>query len=145
MKVVINPTVQKISIWLALLIVAVIAFNMILKAIKSAQAAADANAVRNDLNPAGLSYPVTQYSVLADKAETAIGPISIDHETLYSVFNQMQTVDDVKQLIKSFGSRKIEFFTPAQTLAAALSDWASSSTIAAVNKILSDKNINFSF
>ena len=66
MKLNINPSTQKIGIWLLLAITAIIVVDQAIKAWQKLQAAKNANQVANDLNSGNLTYNITQYTIYAD-------------------------------------------------------------------------------
>lgn len=57
------------------------------------------------VNQANLTYPVGDYPIYADQMESAMFDLGTDENAIYAVVNAMQTGDDVRQLIKSFGQR----------------------------------------
>ncbi|MCF8460476.1 MAG: hypothetical protein K9G46_07110 [Flavobacteriales bacterium] len=52
-----------------------------------------------------LSYTEAEYGIMADTLETAMAGAGTDEAAVSHVFNQMQTVDDLKKLIQKFGIR----------------------------------------
>lgn len=138
------PAPKKIIIWLVIAAVIIILINQALKLISKAAAAKDAAALRNDLNSSNLSYDLTQYGILADKLEASIGAWTTDESAVYSVFDKMQSTDDVKQLIKSFGTRTFTMLNSGLTLPQYVAAGMSSSEIEKINKSLEDRGINIS-
>jgi len=145
MKLNINPSTQKIGIWLLLAITAIIVVDQAIKAWQKLQAAKNANQVANDLNSGNLTYNITQYTIYADKIGEAIGYFYSDTSAVKDVFNRMNNADDVKQLIKAFGTRSYVFYSGPKSLPEFLSAGLNNSVITEINQILASKNINMSF
>ena len=145
MKLNINPSTQKIGIWLLLAITAIIVVDQAIKAWQKLQAAKNANQVANDLNSGNLTYNITQYTIYADKIGEAIGYFYSDTSAVKDVFNRMNNADDVKQLIKAFGTRSYVFYSGPKSLPEFLSAGQNNSVITEINQILASKNINMSF
>ena len=57
------------------------------------------------VNENNLTYPVGDYNLLAEHLVSAMFDVGTDEAAIYSVFDNMQTADDLRQLIKSFGQR----------------------------------------
>lgn len=121
------------------------AYFMINRAIKKAREAKDAKDLRNDLNANNLSFDLTQYGVLADKLENNIGPFNTSESAVYAVFTKLSNSDDVKQLIKAFGSRTFTLLTGKCTLVQYMAEGMAANEIEKVNQILTGKGINISF
>lgn len=60
-----------------------------------------------DIEEENLSYSVPEFELFADQLESAMQGLGTDESAVYHVFNQMNTSDDLKQLIKSFGVREL--------------------------------------
>ena len=68
-----------------------------------------------------------------------------DEEAIYRVFGLMKNIADIILLIKSFGVRRLEFSTKGASLSVHLQEDLTQKEILKLNKILSDKNINYRF
>ncbi len=58
-----------------------------------------------NVNPVNLTFPVGDYSIAAEHIQQAMFDLGTDEAAIYSVIDTMQTADDLRQLIKSFGQR----------------------------------------
>ena len=103
------------------------------------------------LNKQGIkpTYYASQYVVFADKLYNAMitsNPFDgTDEDAIYSVMRLMKNDVDINMLVKSFGTRRMEFSLKGGGLAAFLQDYLDKKEMAIVNKILSDNNINYKF
>jgi hypothetical protein len=103
------------------------------------------------LNKQGIkpTYYASQYVVFADKLYNAMitsNPFDgTDEDAIYSVMRLMKNDVDINMLVKSFGTRRMEFSLKGGGLAAFLQDDLDKKEMAIVNKILSDNNINYKF
>jgi len=95
------------------------------------------------------TYYASQYVLFADKLYNAMitsNPFNgTDEEAIYSVMRLMKNDVDINMLVKSFGTRRMEFSLKGGGLAAFLEDDLDKKELATVNKILSDNNINYRF
>ena len=103
------------------------------------------------LNKQGIkpTYYASQYVLFADKLYNAMitsNPFQgTDEEAIYSVMRLMKNDVDINMLVKSFGTRRMEFSLKGGGLAAFLQDDLDSKEMAMVNKILSNNKINYRF
>ncbi len=103
------------------------------------------------LNKQGIkpTYYASQYVQFADKLYNAMitsNPFDgTDEDAIYSVMRLMKNDVDINMLVKSFGTRRMEFSLKGGGLAAFLQDDLDKKEMAIVNKILSDNNINYKF
>lgn len=103
------------------------------------------------LNQKGVkaTYYTSQYVLFADKLYNAMitsNPFDpTDEEAIYGVMRLMKNDVDINLLVKSFGTRRMEFSLKGGGLAAFLQDDLDAKELAKVNKILSDNNINYRF
>lgn len=95
--------------------------------------------LENEIEVSKLSYPDSDFILMADSLYIAMDGAATDEDAIYRVFNKMQTRADVLQLIKAFGEKE------GENLAEWLGGDLSSAEIGKVNKILADKNIKYSF
>ena len=103
------------------------------------------------LNKQGVkpTYYASQYVQFADKLYNAMitsNPFQgTDEDAIYSVMRLMKNDVDINMLVKSFGTRRMEFSLKGGGLAAFLEDDLDKKELATVNKILSDNKINYRF
>jgi len=103
------------------------------------------------LNKQGIkpTYYASQYVLFADKLYNAMitsNPFQgTDEEAIYSVMRLMKNDVDINMLVKSFGTRRMEFSLKGGGLAAFLQDDLDNKEMAMVNKILSNNKINYRF
>ena len=103
------------------------------------------------LNKQGVkpTYYASQYVLFADKLYNAMitsNPFQgTDEDAIYSVMRLMKNDVDINMLVKSFGTRRMEFSLKGGGLAAFLEDDLDKKELAIVNKILSDNKINYRF
>ena len=95
--------------------------------------------LENNINNNKLSYQLAEYSLMANSLFTAMDGMGTNEQVIYNVFNRLKNIDDLYQLITSFGVKSDQ--TLQQWLIADLS----SSELEKVNQLLSSKNINFQF
>jgi 3-oxoacyl-ACP reductase-like protein len=95
------------------------------------------------------SYGASQYTMWADQIYAAIitsNPFNpTDEDSIYRIFGLMKNLADVVTLIQAFGVRRIEYSTRGGGLGVQLQGDLTDSEILKLNKILSDKNINYKF
>lgn len=78
---------------------------------KGKQILSDSAANQVDVNPANLTYQISDYSISADSINTAMQGAFPDIEATLEVLDQMQTPDDLRQLIRSYGERPRYWFS----------------------------------
>jgi hypothetical protein len=95
------------------------------------------------------TYGDSQYTMWADQIYAAIltsNPFNpTDEETIFRIFNLMRNLADVVTLIQAFGVRRIEYSTRGGALGVQLQGDLTDKEMIKLNKILSDKNINYKF
>lgn len=91
------------------------------------------------ISKGNLSYELTDYQNFANKLYNAMKGLGTDEDTIFMVFNQMGNIDDIRQLVNSFGLQG------DKTLQQWLLSELSKSDLARVNNILKAKSINYSF
>lgn len=57
------------------------------------------------VNPSQLTYEPAYYGILANRLQGALEGAGTDEATVYSIFDQLQTKDDLLKLISTFGYR----------------------------------------
>lgn len=93
------------------------------------------------------TYPLSQYSAFAQQLFVAMDGIGTDTFAIVAIFQKMRTNGDVIELIKAYGKRPLSFglWSYDLTLPEALKSELDTTWIAAVNKVLQDKNIAYRF
>ena len=86
-----------------------------------------------------LSYPLSYYGIWAEDIYNAVEGMGTNEQAIFDVFNKVKNKDDVLQLISSFGVKDGE--TLSQWIIGDLGD----DDKATLNRLLSDKNINYQF
>ena len=97
------------------------------------------NQLDKDINVSKLTYSLSYYGLWAEDLYAAMDGPGTDEQMVYDVFKKMQTKDDILQIITAFGVKEDE--TLSQWIVNDLSD----DERATVNRLLSDKNINYQF
>lgn len=92
-----------------------------------------------------LTYEPSQYSVFADRLESAMFKMNDNEEAVYSVFANMRTRSDVLQLISAFGKRRLLFTFGSSSLPTWMGHKLSDKEIQEVNGILSRNDIDYKF
>jgi len=70
-----------------------------------------------------LTYPLIQYTLIANAVEVGLEPYSDDEEAVYSAFEKLKNNDDVLQLMIAFGSRKASPLGISYSYEGTLSEW----------------------
>lgn len=92
------------------------------------------------------TYGPTQYQLFADKIYTAgVTWFGTDENAIYGVFNQLYNDLDVLELIKAFGTRRLEFTTVMGNLQQFLASEMNEKEIGQINTILFSKGIKYRF
>jgi len=112
---------------------------------KSNLVAGGSDQLAKDISKEDLSYDISQYKILADRAYTCLYGITEDEKGLYSVFSRMRNNSDVLQLIQSFGKRSGGFDFWAKSLTEWLASDLNNTEIEKVNDILKRNNITYQF
>jgi len=66
------------------------------------------------VNQNNLTYQIGDYSILADSLEAAMVTSGTDEAAVIETLNQLQTADDLRQLITTFGKRTNYVFSIPQ-------------------------------
>lgn len=93
---------------------------------------------KRDIEKSNLSMPQYEIDELAARLFTAMNGFGTNTGVIYRVFEQMQTLDDVKALVASFGVREGE----------TLAQWLQGEKLirlSKINSILEEKGINYKF
>ena len=91
------------------------------------------------MDKANLTYPATDYTNFANRLLNAMSGWGTDEDEIFSVFNQMYTTSDIRQLVAAFGLQK------DKTLQQWLLSELSSKDMNRINAILKAKSINYTF
>lgn len=95
-----------------------------------------------------LSYPLSNYNIMADQLQAAMFDIGTNEDIIYIIFKKLKNPKDLLQLIKSFGIRPYYVFGWNQgnyNLGQWLAEELNISEIEKINSILRASNINYSF
>jgi hypothetical protein len=103
-----------------------------------------------DVEPSNLSWPERQYDVFSDTLYEAMNFTGTNWGTILSVFEQLNTADDVNALVNAYGVRTLYVFgipsAPGNLgqhlVRESTGSW---SGVEDVNEILQSKGINFQF
>jgi hypothetical protein len=126
-------------------IILVVAYYLGNRTGKGKAAAADSEALQKELDNSQLTYEPSQYTSWADKLFVAMNGFTDDEEAIYSVIAKLRTKSDLLQLIKSFGSKRIQFTLGDSNLNQFFANRLESSEIAKINDILSRNSISYEF
>lgn len=107
------------------------------------------------INKSRLTYPEEQYKSYAIRLKNAFGIVD-DEETIYDVFRQMHTSEDVQMLILKYGTPidtpNYNIFIPnmvvnikRKNLIEVIHSHLNNKEIAKINEILRKRNINYRF
>lgn len=121
-----------------ILIVLVVGY-LIYKLIKNSDANQYLKKQSKEINKGDLTYSVTDYTNYANRLLAAMKGPGTDEETIFAVFNAMNTESDIRQLVAAFGLQKDE------TLQQWLLGDLSKSDMQKLNNLLKTKGINYTF
>ena len=102
-------------------------------------------------NPANLTYPLIQYTLIANSIEVGLEPYNDDEEAVYNAFKKIKNNDDLLQTMTAFGTRKA---TPLGIgmiggYEGTLSEWITfnltPSEVQHINQILQSNGVTISF
>jgi len=145
---------QKIALYTVLGIVGVILFVIFWKRFSrwfgKAAEVANIEAMQQSVNASNLTFPKNQYSLFADNLFSAMDGMGTDEESIYGVFRQMQTDDDVSQLIVAYGIRTVTdprpwYSNKDLSLAQSIKDELDETEVKKINVILAGKGIKYRF
>jgi hypothetical protein len=133
----------KIVVYAIVIVSLIIGFILIRREIKKNKAKKDAqkvlDKVNNDIAKSNLSHPLSNYSLWAGDLKSALTGFVEDEEAVYNVIGKMKNRDDVMQLITAFGVVK------EKTLTQWIAEYFNEEERGIVNRLLSDKNVNYQF
>ena len=131
--------INKIIKIIVIIIAIAVSIRYIRKFIKKRKSQAALNELDKDINVSKLTYQLSYYGIWSKDLYNAMDGAGTNEQVIYDVFKKMQTKDDVLQLITAFGVEDEETLT--QWIVSELGD----SERATLNRLLSDKNINYQF
>ena len=131
--------INKIIKIIVIIIAVIVGYHYIKKYIKKRKSQNVLNELDQDINVSKLTYQLSYYGIWAKDLYNAMEGMGTKEQVVYDVFKKMQTKDDVLQLITAFGVEDEETLT--QWIVSDLSD----DERATLNRLLSDKNINYQF
>ncbi len=134
-----NIDTNKIIKIIVIIIAVVFGIRYFRKYMKKRKNKAVLNELDKDINVSKLTYHLSYYGIWANDLFNAMDGVGTDEQAIYDVFKKMKTKDDVLQLITAFGVQDNE------TLSQWLISELSSEERATLNRLLSDKNINYQF
>lgn len=127
------------------LVLVIVMYFVIRKVIKTIKGDAYLNDVNGEIKPAELSYPLNQYIALADQLYDAMAYLGTKNNRITATIQRCNNLSDVLQLVKAFGTRNYYPWWGAKTLPQWFSEELSPSELAALNAILKQKSINYTF
>lgn len=95
-----------------------------------------------------LSYPLSNYNIMADQLQSAMFDAGTDEQTIYTIFKKLKNPKDLLQLVKAFGRRTYYVFGYPQgnyNLGQWIQEELSDSEKQEINSILQSNNINYTF
>jgi hypothetical protein len=112
---------------------------------KAKSTAIEVDTLAKDIKGNELTYDLSEYNSLADRAFIAVYDIGSDEEALYVILAKMRNNSDIYQLIKTFGSRGGFFQGGSKTLSEWIASDLNNVEIEKVNEILKRNGITFQF
>ena len=162
----INPKYIYITAGVILLIVVVV---WLVKKFGKREEEKTVKDIEDSINKSNLTYEDAQYKTMADElsaylgekfTDSAAGVLAgpwasnagfngVNQKGVYSIFEKMKTVDDVKALIAAFGIRTIRkqwhFNSTTGNLATFFSQFLTTPEKGKVNEILASNGVNYNF
>jgi uncharacterized protein YuzB (UPF0349 family) len=131
--------INKIIKIIVIIVAVIIGYRYLKKYLKKRKNQAVLSELDKDINVSKLTYQLSYYGIWAKDLFNAMDGVGTNEQVIYDVIKKMQTKDDVLQLITAFGVEEEETLT--QWIVSELS----SSERATLNRLLTDKNINYQF
>jgi hypothetical protein len=134
-KIDINLIIKSLLVILAL-IFGIVIYKKILAKVKGTRVIKDLD---QDIVTNNLSYPLSYYGIWAEDVYNAVEGMGTNEQAVFDIFKKLKNKDDVLQLITAFGIKDGE--TLSQWIIGDLGD----DDKATLNRLLSDKNIDYQF
>jgi hypothetical protein len=134
-KIDINLIIKSLLVILAL-IFGIVIYKKILAKVKGTRVIKD---LGQDIVTNNLSYPLSYYGIWAEDVYNAVEGMGTNEQAVFDIFKKLKNKDDVLQLITAFGIKDGE--TLSQWIIGDLGD----DDKATLNRLLSDKNIDYQF
>ena len=131
--------INKIIKIIVIIIAVVVGYRYLKKYLKARKNRNVLNQLDKDINVNYLSYPLSYFGLWATDIYNAMEGIGTNEQVIYTVFGKLRTKDDVLQLITAFGVKD------EQTLNQWIADDLSDGERETLNRLLTDKNINYQF
>ncbi len=131
--------INKIIKFLVIAVAVIVGYQYAKKYLKKRKNQAILNQLDKDINVSKLSYQLSYYGIWAKDLFNAMDGVGTNEQVIYDVFKKMQSKDDVLQIITAFGVEDEETLT--QWIVSELGT-AERDTL---NRLLTDKNINYQF
>ena len=131
--------INKIIKMIVIIIALIVGYHYLKKYLKKRKSKAILNELDKDINVSKLSYQLSYYGIWAKDLFNAMDGVGTNEQVIYDVFKKMQSKDDVLQIITAFGVEDDETLT--QWIGSELGD----AERATLNRLLTDKNINYQF
>lgn len=102
---------------------------------------------KESIDKSKLTFPLGQYGLFADQIEEATDGFGTDEAAIYDVFESLNNISDVSQLIVSYGKRWYpDKVIPYKiTLGNLMAEELDHKELSKVNDLLSNKGINYKF
>ena len=145
----IDPIVTgKIALTIIIIVIAVVIALKIIKFSKKENTAPGSDETIKPPNPKKLNHSQNQFSIFADALNQAMDSSHDDEKAIYAVFEQLRNIEDVEQLIVTYGVRKyvqpLGFWREKGNLIETLHAKLDSGEIKNINNILSSNKVNYS-
>ena len=131
--------IAKIIKIIVVIIAVIVGYRYLKKYLKKRKNQAVLSELDKDINVSKLSYQLSYYGIWAKDLFNAMDGVGTNEQVIYDVMKKMQSKDDVLQIITAFGVEDEETLT--QWIVSELS----TDERATLNRLLSDKNINYQF
>ncbi len=131
--------ITKIIKIVVVIVAVVVGYRYLKKYLKKRKNKAVLNELDKDINVSKLSYQLSYYGIWAKDLFNAMDGVGTNEQVIYDVMKKMQSKDDVLQLITAYGVEDEETLT--QWIVSELSTGERDT----LNRLLTDKNINYQF
>ncbi len=134
-----NIDINKVIKYAIIIIAIIIGLRYFKKYLKRRKNKQILSNLEQDINVRKISYPLSYYPLWANELFEAMDGAGTNEDVIYKIFGKLKTKDDVLQLITAFGVKDDE------TLTQWLVDDLGEDDRATLNRLLSDKNIDYQF